>query len=290
MSGCSIIPINKISHHKTEPVFGAVIFTDLKASSKLWSADVSKNWQEYIFDIVELHFEIIFNIVKNFNKKNRKKAKVIKTIGDALMIFCPWSFKEVLNISLCIQNNMANFNNIIIEDITKRYSKKRVLDIFKSIPEPRGLTINGGPVIFGIRLGFCYGRFNKIKTILQNNKFDDVFGIVVNLASRMESKIGSVSGCISFTYYFEKDQSNFDKEIKRVLIKRDNSLLNNYTGLQIKTTDKLDKDILELLHGALPPSKNLIIYTLVPKTYKFKEFFLDKSDILKGLENFRKIY
>lgn len=292
---CSIEPIENIYKNldnEHTPTIGAVIFTDLKASSKLWSFDTSKKWQELIYGLVELHFQMMVNIIKMFNKKQKEKGKIIKTIGDACMIYCPWPFKLCLELTLCIQRSMKQLNFFVIKQIEKRYSYKLVLEIYNNIPEPKSGSIHN-PIIFGIRIGFCYGDFLKVNTKIQFNDFEDLFGSGVNLASRCESKISNISGAIAFTFYFNSDKkaSLFKDEISKILKEIDTC---DYIGYAFPTTkgdpiyNIISKDLYKTLHGALPKEKKIIIYLLVPKEEVNKKghLILDKVDTSIAKINF----
>ena len=129
----------------------AIMFSDVVGSSAKWSAD-----PETMKVQLDKHFTIINEIAKKWN------GFVVKTIGDAFMIYFKESDKTLLNSINC------------------------AIEIINTEELP-------------LRIGICSGDMEEKSYVLQDAKLKDYFGNAVNTASRMESKVAQPGG-IAFTY------------------------------------------------------------------------------------------
>jgi len=123
-----------------------ILFTDVVGSSKMWSED-PKTMDEQITK----HFNIMDSLAR------KKGGFVVKTIGDAFMIYFPKS-----------------------ED-----SLEKAVDFATEVHKTENLPL---------RIGICSGKMKSKKCRIQNVELIDFFGDVVNTASRMESKIAEQGG------------------------------------------------------------------------------------------------
>lgn len=132
----------------------AILFTDIKSSSKLWAAHPD---------------EMLALLTKHENYIRKAAAKydgfIIKTIGDALMI-------KFDTLDLAVSAAIA---------IQTMFAKRPIL--FK----------DSGDQI-QIRIGIAFGDVATKSVVVQDHKMKDFFGQTVNLASRMESKVSQVGG------------------------------------------------------------------------------------------------
>lgn len=247
---------------------GAIMFTDVKASSKLWSYKKGKEWNIKVLGWIETHFDIMQQLIIKFNKKEKSEGKIVKTVGDAAMIYCPWKLKTCIQFAKSIQKQIENLN----KEILKQLDKEDIIGIYNSISGPKLDN-----TVFSIRIGFCYGSFNSLMTPIQHCKnFEDFFGPAVNLASRMESKVSDLPGTIAFTYYIPSESL---EKISKIVEDTINNIEpdSTYIYYTFNTDTKFDNlDIPKLLHGALPVNTTLPIFVLLP--YKYNK---NDHDILK---------
>jgi class 3 adenylate cyclase len=132
-------------------IMPAMVFTDVVGSSKQWSEDPIKMAEQ-----LEEHHVLIDQLAK------KNKGWIVKTIGDAFMVYFEPSDKSLYN--------ALNFAKEAIEKETK----------------------------YSIRVGVCTGNMDNKTYSIQNVKLKDFFGNAVNTASRMESKVAAPNG-IAFT-------------------------------------------------------------------------------------------
>jgi len=151
-----------------------ILFTDIKSSSKL-----SAKYPEEMFKNIIKHEQTIENAVKKNN------GMVIKTIGDAVMA----KFPKLNNGIMC------------------------AVDIQHSFVE-NPIKFNNSDDIIQIRIGIAYGPIKTRKISIQNCKLLDVYGMTVNLASRMESKLSPVGG---FAVLADTMSEKFIQKLKKFL-------------------------------------------------------------------------
>ena len=178
---------------------GAILFTDVVGSSARWSSD--PNTMKIQLD---KHFELVNNIA------TRHDGFVVKTIGDAFMIYFNPGGKSLLNAIKC------------------------------------GIEIINGEDL-PLRIGVCAGQMEEKSYVLQNSRLRDFFGNTVNTASRMESKVAEAGG-IAFSYT-EPISDSQSTEIKQLVdaynpkaIKYSNDCSND-KELQGKRSGRLLTDI-----------------------------------------------
>jgi class 3 adenylate cyclase len=138
----------------------AIMFTDVKGSSKLWNIH-----KLGMFKALEKHEIIMDKIIPKHN------GEIVKTIGDSYMV--SWNKKDALYDAICSG-----------------------IDIQKSLKE-NPILIKGTPLT--IRIGISFGPLYKKKVNIQGKKLWDFFGNTVNTASRMESMI-STAGDLAFSF------------------------------------------------------------------------------------------
>ena len=245
---------------KSHVTKGCIIFTDLKSSSKIWGHKTSKKWEMSVLSWIETHFNIIKDLIKYFNKIYKKGGKIIKTEGDASMIYCPWKLDICIKFAICMQNKMRQLNKKICDSIGTSEKNKLYKKISKEkLPD----------TVFSIRIGLCYGIFESIISPIQScRSFEDFFGPAVNLSSRMESVITSLPGGISITIYMPNKNK---KQLNEYLEKHLEKIKNYCSGYKLYTfnTDVNNNiDLEKLLHGALPHNTVLPISVLVPNEYR----------------------
>lgn len=132
-------------------IMPAMVFTDVVGSSKQWSDDPISMAKQ-----LEQHHVLIDSLAK------KHKGWIVKTIGDAFMVYFEPSNKSIYN--------ALNFAKEAIEKETK----------------------------YSIRVGVCTGNMEQKTYSIQNVNLKDFFGNAVNTASRMESKVAAPNG-IAFT-------------------------------------------------------------------------------------------
>ena len=145
---------------KLEEKEQAILFTDVKSSSKLWKLHHSG-----MFDALEDHGKRMVKIVSKFN------GMIVKTIGDSYMV----SFEGKDSLLRAVEAGMEIQENLKDDPI-------KIKD--------KSMTI---------RLGICWGPLYKKQTEIQGKKLWDYFGNTVNTASRMESTV-SEPGYVSFSF------------------------------------------------------------------------------------------
>jgi class 3 adenylate cyclase len=128
----------------------AMLFTDVVGSSKMWSDDPKTMDTQ-----LDKHFKLMDGLAR------KRGGFVVKTIGDAFMIYFPKSEKSL--------ENAVEF----------------AIEVIKQEE-------------LSLRIGICSGKMTSKKCRIQNVELVDFFGDVVNTASRMESKVAEEGG-IAFT-------------------------------------------------------------------------------------------
>ena len=134
-------------------VYGTFVFTDIVQSSILW-----KNYPRKMHRAIKEHEKRTHKIIDDY------KGMVVKTIGDSFMIFFKGKngFKKAIESAIDIQKSFID---------KPIYLSKKKNDVIK------------------IRLGMCTGETFTHKVDVQGHKLRDFYGTVVNIASRMESKV-----------------------------------------------------------------------------------------------------
>jgi hypothetical protein len=133
---------------------GCILFTDVKASSKLWA-----DHPQEMLKLLMAHEKIIRAAIAKY------KGLLVKTIGDAVMA----KFAKLINGVKC------------------------AIDIQTSLKN-KPLKFNKSSDLLQIRIGIGYGSMQMRHIIMQGHKMKDFFGSSVNIASRMESKVSKVGG------------------------------------------------------------------------------------------------
>ena len=168
----------------------AMLFTDVVGSSKMWSDDPKTMDTQ-----LDKHFKLMDGLAR------KRGGFVVKTIGDAFMIYFQKSEKS-----------LENAVEFAIE-VTKQ----------ETLP---------------LRIGICSGKMTSKKCRIQNVELVDFFGDVVNTASRMESKVAEAGG-IAFTSVdnIEKQVESISKKYK--LVKIEGSGIPDLKGVEIDFAYKL---------------------------------------------------
>ena len=125
----------------------AMLFTDVVGSSKLWSDDpitMSKQLDE--------HHELIDSL------STKNNGWIVKTIGDAFMIYFEPSENSLTNALKCAKDILLNESK------------------------------------YNLRIGVAQGPMDSKTYTIQKVNLKDFFGNAVNLASRMESKVSNPGG------------------------------------------------------------------------------------------------
>lgn len=110
---------------------GAVMFTDIVGSSKLW-----KEFPELMAAGVERHENLITQLIANH------KGMVIKTIGDAIMAKFP-ILSQAIHAAISIQNSLERNNQIRVGD---KYIRVRI-GIAAGSFQQRTIKIQNCPLI-----------------------------------------------------------------------------------------------------------------------------------------------
>lgn len=151
---------------------GTVLFTDIKASSELWSE--SKN---EMANAIKTHEKQMLRLSKKFD------GMIIKSVGDSYMVY----FSGVKSLNNAIEMSIA-----LQTELTKT----------------KPIKINNRNLL--LRIGIAHGPILKRYMKIQDKRMLDLFGNTVNSSSRMESKVCEVNG-IAFTD-LNADQNKVNEE------------------------------------------------------------------------------
>jgi class 3 adenylate cyclase len=164
----------------------AMVFTDVVGSSKMWSEDAKT------MDIqITKHFDLMDGLAR------KRGGFVVKTIGDAFMIYFPKSDKSLIKaVEFAVEVHNA-----------------------EQLP---------------LRIGICTGKMRAKKCRVQNVELLDFFGDVVNTASRMESKVSEPGG-IAFTSVddIEGQVEEISKKYGDSLVRIEKEGLPNLKGVDV---------------------------------------------------------
>jgi len=168
-----------------------MLFTDVVGSSSMWSDDAKTMSIQ-----LDKHFKIMDDLAR------KRGGFVVKTIGDAFMIYFSKSEKSL--------ENAIDF----------------AVDVINTEELP-------------LRIGICSGKMTAKKCRIQNVELLDFFGDVVNTASRMESKVAE-KGSIAFTSVDNIDEQikSISKKHKG-LIKIEGSSIPDLKGVKVPFVYKL---------------------------------------------------
>lgn len=133
---------------------GCILFTDVKASSKLWADHPNE-----MLKLLMAHEKIIRSSIAKY------KGLLVKTIGDAVMA----KFSKLIDGVKCAIDIQTNFKN-------------------------KPLKFSKSADLLQIRIGVAHGTMHMRHILVQGYKMKDFFGMSVNMASRMESKVSKVGG------------------------------------------------------------------------------------------------
>jgi class 3 adenylate cyclase len=168
----------------------AMLFTDVVGSSKMWSDDPKTMSVQ-----LDKHFKLMDDLAR------KRNGFVVKTIGDAFMIYFPKSEKS-------------------LED---------AVEFAVEVTKLEELTL---------RIGICSGNMAAKKCRIQNVELIDFFGDVVNTASRMESKVAEEGG-IAFTSVNNIDEQVKSLSKKYRLTKIEGSGIPDLKGVKIESAYRL---------------------------------------------------
>lgn len=129
----------------------AMMFTDVEGSSSMWSDDPQK---------MAIQLEEHHKLIQNISEKH--EGWIVKTIGDAFMVYFEPSDYSLVNAVKC--------------------AKEIILS------EPA----------YNLRIGICQGYMDEKTYRIQKVDLRDFFGNSVNTASRMESKVAGKGGTMAF--------------------------------------------------------------------------------------------
>lgn len=219
---------------------GIIIFTDISGSSKLWNKYKNKFYKK----LQKLN-KIIETKIKKYN------GMVVKLIGDSHMIF----FDD---------ENILNSLNFVFELQKYLYEKN--------------FNINGDKI--QIRMGYSYGKMNKIIQKVQKCNLVDFYGNTVNIASRLESLISTKGGIAIKNTHINKyihdinidlkefiknkyiiEFIDYDIPSRKKMSKRNNTNNKNTKSITVKKTSKYLS-----LEGQLKKHKGVVLDDI----YSFK--------------------
>ena len=129
-----------------------ILFTDVVGSSKLWS-DNPTLMEKYL----DQHFQLITELIQKYD------GFIVKTIGDAFMIYFNKSDEALLN----------------------------------AIKFAKDVIINEKQL--SLRIGIAAGNMYEKKYTIQHCELVDFFGNTINTASRLESKVAEPNE-LAFTF------------------------------------------------------------------------------------------
>jgi class 3 adenylate cyclase len=138
----------------------AMLFTDVVGSSKMWSEDSISMMKQ-----LEEHHKLVATLAEKNN------GWIVKTIGDAFMIYFEPTGDSLLNALKCAKEIVIN---------EKKYN---------------------------LRMGVCQGYMEEKTYRIQKVNLKDFYGNAVNVASRMESKVAGEAGVIAFSSTKEISES-----------------------------------------------------------------------------------
>lgn len=134
---------------------GAIVFTDIVGSSKLWKK----------------HENAMSVAMRTYERRVRKiidqhDGLVVKTIGDAFMVLFKgkWGYINALGCAMGIQLDLDR-NRVKVSP--RKWIK--------------------------LRIGICQGHFEEQKVRFQDCDLKDYYGQTVNIASRMESVVAGAN-------------------------------------------------------------------------------------------------
>ena len=168
-----------------------MLFTDVVGSSKMWSDDPqTMNIQ------LDKHFKIMDNLARKYS------GFVVKTIGDAFMIYFPKSEKSL--------ENAVDF----------------AVEVIKTEELP-------------LRIGICSGNMTAKKCRIQSAELLDFFGDVVNTAARMESKVAEPGGIAFTSVHNVDDQIESISKKHKGLVKITGAGIPDLKGVKVEFAYKL---------------------------------------------------
>ena len=177
---------------------GIIIFTDISGSSKLWNKYKNKFYKK----LQKLN-KIIETKIKKYN------GMVVKLIGDSHMIF----FDD---------ENILNSLNFVFELQKYLYEKN--------------FNINGDKI--QIRMGYSYGKMNKIIQKVQKCNLVDFYGNTVNIASRLESLISTKGGIAIKNTHINKYIHDINIDLKEFI---KNKYIIEFIDYDIPSRKKMSK-------------------------------------------------